>query len=262
MKYYFLTFCILLLLFSPVCLAKDCLYIAHRGDIDDAPEESYAAVDMAIENGYRAIECDVWKTTSEEYLVFHDSDLYKLCGVKKDISEVSTKTRTDYPYKNTKYGIQYILTFSEMLAYAKENEIDAFFFFFSGKVHFTKDDLRKMQETIDEEEMQNNAYLFSSDPETVKNMNGTITNFRGGLNIRKNPDSLKIYADRIKNEHNCNFVIFRYTPGKTDDPDLVDNCHKLWLKVCYYNIDDEEETRRLKTIGADMLILNKPVFAE
>ena len=66
----------------------------------------------------------------------------------------------------------------------------------------------------------------------------------------------------IKNEHNCSFVIFKYTPGKTDDPALIDYCHKRWMKVCYFNIVDKEETKRLKSIGADMLILNKPVFAE
>ena len=260
--YCLLSFCFIFLHYSPESRAAECLYIAHRGDIDDAPEESYAAVDVAIENGYRAVECDVWKTASEEYLVFHDSNLYKLCGVKKDISEVSSKTIKDYPYKNTKYGVQYILTFSEMVKYVKQKKIDVFFHLKAGKVHFTKADLSNLQAIIDEQEMQDNVYLFSSNPEIVANMKETITSFRGGLNIRKNLDSLKRYADNIKNEHNCSFVIFKYTPGKTDDPALIDYCHKRWMKVCYFNIVDKEETKRLKSIGADMLILNKPVFAE
>ena len=260
--YCLLSFCFVFLHFSLVSRAAECLYIAHRGDIDEAPEESYAAVDVAVKNGYRAVECDVWKTASEEYLVFHDSNLSKLCGVKKDISEVSSKTIKDYPYKNTKYGVQYILTFSEMVNYAKQKELDIFFHLKAGKEHFNKADLSNLQAVIDEQEMQDNAYLFSSDPDTVASMNGTITSFRGGLNIRANLDSLRKYARRIKNEHQCNFVIFKYAPGKTDDPELIDYVHSQELKVCYFNIDEVEETRRLKSIGADMLILNKPVFAE
>ena len=59
-------------------------------------------------------------------------------------------------------------------------------------------------------------------------------------------------------------VIISYTMiiKKTDKPDLIKFCHKLRLKVCYYNIKKTGETKRLKKIGADMLILNKPAFAD
>ena len=69
---YFLSLGIIFFLFSTPCFAKDCLYIAHRADMDHAPSESYAAVDMAIRKGYKAIECDVWKTYSGDYLIYHD----------------------------------------------------------------------------------------------------------------------------------------------------------------------------------------------
>lgn len=106
-------------LFSVSVQAQTVKYIAHRGDMTDAPEQTYAAVDMAIKKGYKAFECDVWKTKSGDFLIHHDQDIYRLCGVHKNIKDLTERNRWNYPYKNTKYGRQYILTFEEMAKYAK-----------------------------------------------------------------------------------------------------------------------------------------------
>ncbi len=62
-------------------------YIAHRGLHDkNIPENSMAAFKRAVEYGY-AIELDVQKTSDNELVVFHDESLYRMCKVKKKITE-------------------------------------------------------------------------------------------------------------------------------------------------------------------------------
>ena len=240
--YYFLSLGVMLFFFSTTCFAKDYQYIAHRADIDHAPSESYAAVDMAIRKGYKTIECDIWKTYSGDYLIYHDYNLHKLCGVRKNICQLSSKTRKKYPFKN-KYGIQYILTFSEMVKYAKQKQIDVYFHLkaVKGGTYFTKSDLRHLWGIIKEQEMQNNSYFVSSSTKILSNMKWTIPCPKGGVTTQTNYSALKKFAKTIKKSYKCDFVIFKYAHRKTDKPDLIMYCHKLRLKVCYYNIKEDKQ---------------------
>ena len=256
----FLSFFIVFGVFEINCCAGYCRYIAHRADMTDAPEESYAAVDKAIENGFSSIECDVWKTDSGGFLIHHDPTLYRLCGVRKNICELDKTTRFFYPYLNKKYGTQFILTFEDMVSYAKKKGINVFFHLKVKDNQFSKNDLKQMQIIIDKYEMQNYSYLFSSNHKAVENMNGSITSFKGGANSHSKLSSLKKYARKIKEKNQCSFIIFKYIPGKTDKKELIEYCHEHWLRVGYYDIKDKEVTENLKSIGADFLILNAPVF--
>lgn len=59
------------------------LFIAHRGLHDilpETPENSIAAFRAAVEKGI-AIENDIHLTRDGEVVVFHDDDLYRMCGV-------------------------------------------------------------------------------------------------------------------------------------------------------------------------------------
>jgi glycerophosphoryl diester phosphodiesterase len=55
--------------------------IAHRGASAEAPENSLAAIDLAIEQGADWVEIDVQQTADRQVVVVHDSDLMKVAGV-------------------------------------------------------------------------------------------------------------------------------------------------------------------------------------
>ena len=244
-----------------VFAAQDVKYIAHRGDMTEAPEESYAAIDKAVENGYHAIECDVWKTKSKNYLIFHDKNLKRLCGVDKPIWSVSAKTRTYYPFLNKQYGTQYILTFNQMLNYAKEKNMDVYFHLKSSrKSTFRPKNISTLLKRIESHGMKERTYVFSSN----KKVNACLKKYpsfkTGNLCSRSDISDLKNFAKTAKNKNKSDFVIFKYIEGKTNNKSLVDYCHRLGLKVCFYNIISEEETASLQSLGTDWLMLNKPVF--
>lgn len=65
-------------------------YIAHRGlfDRDEIPENSMIAFEKAIEKGY-AIEMDVNMTQDGYIVVFHDTSLKRMTGIKNDITTMT-----------------------------------------------------------------------------------------------------------------------------------------------------------------------------
>ena len=63
--------------------------MAHRGASGSAPENTFAAFDLAIELGAEAIELDVQCCGSGEPVVVHDRVLTRLAGVPVDVSHAS-----------------------------------------------------------------------------------------------------------------------------------------------------------------------------
>ncbi len=91
------------------------VYIAHRGLFDkeaDWPENSLAAFSRAVDAGY-GIELDIQTTTDHKVVVFHDSNLKRMCGIDKLLCECSYEELQSYRLKNSPERIP---LFSEVLS--------------------------------------------------------------------------------------------------------------------------------------------------
>ncbi|TVR72416.1 MAG: hypothetical protein EA408_06875 [Marinilabiliales bacterium] len=64
-------------------------FIAHRGESNDAPENTLAAVNLAWERGVTAVEVDVHSTADGEICVFHDKKTTRTTGENLVIGETS-----------------------------------------------------------------------------------------------------------------------------------------------------------------------------
>lgn len=92
---------------------KTCNF-AHRGihnNKGNIPENSKKAFQRAIELGY-GIELDVQLTKDNKVVVFHDFNLERMCGVKKEICELTFEELQQYSLLNTN---QKIPLFSDVL---------------------------------------------------------------------------------------------------------------------------------------------------
>ncbi|GAB6166267.1 hypothetical protein JCM19992_22670 [Thermostilla marina] len=67
----------------------DCEVLAHRAGAFHAPENTLAAVEMAIENRADAVEIDVQETADGRVVVIHDADLMKVAGVPLVVEEAT-----------------------------------------------------------------------------------------------------------------------------------------------------------------------------
>lgn len=82
------------------------VYIAHRGLFNnvDIPENSLIAFKRAVKHGY-GIELDVQMTTDKKLVVFHDVNLFRMCGVDKKLTDCSYEELQKYSLVNTKHKI-------------------------------------------------------------------------------------------------------------------------------------------------------------
>ena len=69
--------------------------ISHRGLHDEvSPENSMSAFKKAMDKGF-AIEVDVYLTTDNQIVIFHDYNLKRMCGVNKLITKMSYEEMKD-----------------------------------------------------------------------------------------------------------------------------------------------------------------------
>ena len=93
--------------------------IAHRGlHSEVSPENSMAAFISAADNKY-PIELDVHLTKDGKIVVFHDSNIKRMCGEDKLISELNYAELKEYRLKKTNERIPLL---SEVLKYC-ENKV-------------------------------------------------------------------------------------------------------------------------------------------
>ncbi len=67
------------------------LTFAHRGQAMKAAENSIEAIELAIKDGYTAIELDVRFSLDNKAVLFHDSDLKRMCKEEGSVEEYSFK---------------------------------------------------------------------------------------------------------------------------------------------------------------------------
>lgn len=72
--------------------ARRPLFIAHRGESRDAPENTLAAFRLAWERGASAIELDVRLTADERVVVIHDADLRRVGRTRWRVDHVTADT--------------------------------------------------------------------------------------------------------------------------------------------------------------------------
>ena len=77
--------------FENVAIFHETKVMAHRGASIDAPENTMAAFEKAIENMADYIELDVQLTNNGEVIVMHDSNAYRTTGVDANIVNMAYK---------------------------------------------------------------------------------------------------------------------------------------------------------------------------
>lgn len=71
-------------------------YILHRGASLEAPENTLPAFEIAAKTG-GYIETDVQKTKDGVFVLCHDTNLKRMCGVDKKISDITYEELQQYP---------------------------------------------------------------------------------------------------------------------------------------------------------------------
>lgn len=101
--------------------------IAHRGFSSEAPENTGVSFALAAEGAFYGVECDIWRTRDGEYVVSHDGHLLRMCGVNRDIPNMTYAEVCSCPVtggkKRVDYPVQYVISFREYLSIMARNEM-------------------------------------------------------------------------------------------------------------------------------------------
>ena len=81
-------------------------FICHRGLFNniDIPENSLIAFQKAVDNNY-GIELDVQITTDNKLVVFHDTSLFRMCNIDKDLVDCDYQELQSYHLLDTNHQI-------------------------------------------------------------------------------------------------------------------------------------------------------------
>lgn len=63
------------------------LFLSHRGESDDAPENTLAAFKLAMDRDSDGIELDVRLTADKQLVIVHDADLKRVAGCDLTVSD-------------------------------------------------------------------------------------------------------------------------------------------------------------------------------
>ncbi|MBN1073332.1 glycerophosphodiester phosphodiesterase [Clostridium botulinum] len=99
---------------------------AHRGASINYPENTMKAFEMAVEQNADWIELDVQLTSDGIPVVMHDSNLYRITGVNKNIWEVTYNDIKDLDcssWFSSEFAGERISTLGEVLDFAKKEHI-------------------------------------------------------------------------------------------------------------------------------------------
>lgn len=102
---------------------ENTMIIAHRGASAEAPENTLAALELAIKQGADRVEIDVQETRQGEVVVIHDSDLKKIGGSSLKVFEapLSELQSVDIgSWMNPSFSDQRVPTLQQVLALCKD----------------------------------------------------------------------------------------------------------------------------------------------
>ena len=161
------------------------MIIAHRGvhNNKEVVENSIEAFKLAKEKDY-AIEFDISITKDNQLVIFHDDNLKRICGVDKNINDVTYEELKELKLLNTN---EYIPTFKELL------EVVDGKVFLDIEIKTTKKKKKVVELVLKElENYKGELSLKSFDPGIVRILKRKTKKYKIGLLVCQN-NNIKIW---------------------------------------------------------------------
>lgn len=226
---------------------------AHRGDSKHAPENTMAAISLAVENQADIVEIDVRQTKDGVLVLMHDESLLRTTGVDKLVGEVdydfvtSLDPGSDF---SEEYAGEKVPTLDEVLEFGKENDV-----FYN--IELKPEDYYQGYEEhivalIEEYEYQDNCVVASSDQDAlrkVKILNPDIKTICIVHVIYGNFQDME-FVDGYSVRHN--FVT----------KDLVSKIHSFDKEIYVWTVNSETKIKKLLLLDVDSIITDIPYKAK
>lgn len=235
------------------------IIIAHRGFSDEAPENSFAAFQRAIDVDADMIELDVRLSSDNIPVVFHDKRLQRTSGGKGSVHEKTSEQLCEIDngsWFSPKFRRERIPLLSEVLAKLKnetrlniEIKPDVQSTNSSSTVELVLNEIIKAK-------AQTRVMVTSFNHIMIKEFTDLDRSISTGViynpitHFRKSPSKL------LANARAEVFVCSTYQMNS----DVVNDAQKNGFKIFVYAVKTGRDVQRMLDLGVDGLICNNPKF--
>jgi len=210
-------------------------YIAHRAGGNEAPENTVAGVDAAYELGASGAEIDIQRTSDGYYVVNHDADFARTCGVAKKPSEMTLAE-----VKELKVDGEPVATFEEMLDASRGRVI--LYVELKGETadkQMCDDSVR----IIKEYKMEDETVLISLQYDLIDYIATNYPEMKTGY--------LSFATFGNTADLNCDYLALE---EETSTSDMINTIHSKGKKIFVWTVNDEEDLYKFLDSGADEII--------
>lgn len=224
---------------------------AHRGSSASAPENTVAALEQAVREMADRAEIDVQETLDGEVVLCHDSNLKRVAGISKKVSELTLEElkRLDVgSWFSVDYAGEQIPTLEEVMEYAK-GRIDL-----NIEIKNSGNDSalpEKVTKLVEKHEMEEQCVITSTNRLYLKRVKEQNQDIRTGYIISAAYGNL--YAD--------DFIDFISIRSSFVTEKLIKSAHEAGKTVHAWTVNGKVEMERLKQLEVDDMITDRPVLA-
>jgi glycerophosphoryl diester phosphodiesterase len=215
--------------------------IAHRGASGDAPENTLAAFDLALEQGADALELDVRPAADGGLVTVHDPTLARTTGDERAVEDVTAEElrRLDHPARPTtldavleRYGARtrYVIDLKDPTAEWERRVLDA----------------------VERHGVAGRVTLQSFDTDALVRLHSAASTLTYSAVYRR-ADSVDIDIDAVPP-----FATGIAPWHPHVNANLVARAHARGLAVRPWTVDDAPEADRLLALGVAALFTNLP----
>jgi glycerophosphoryl diester phosphodiesterase len=226
------------------------MVIAHRGASADAPENTLAAMELAIAEGADWVELDVQETRDGEVVVIHDSDLKKIGGTGLKVFESSLAELQSVDigsWKDPSFSDQRVPTLQQVLALCKDRINIVIELKYYGKEERLEERVVKL---VEDAGMQDQIVVMSLNYPGIQKMKSLRPDWKVGLLASVAiGDITRLEAD---------FFAINATFANRA---FIKHAHKQNQKVLVWTVNDPISMSAMMSKGADGIITDKPALA-
>ena len=227
---------------------SDVKLVAHRGFSGVAPENSIVAFEKAAEYNFYATECDVHLTKDGVWVVYHDSNIFRLTNGFKNIEDSTYDELQEYVIDNgvnvNEYPNQRIPTLEEYLVVCSDMRIIPQIEIKEG----SKEKLSEILDLLEKYNLKEDAIIISFNSEILVTMRSIDKDIDIWYLVEEiNDDEINICKE-------YNFALaFNASKNKND---VIKTAKTSGLQLCAWTVDDLEELERLYNAGVNYITTN------
>lgn len=224
---------------------------AHRGSSLEAPENTIASIEKAIEDGADYAEIDVRMTGEGSVVLMHDASLKRTAGIDEMVWDISLDD-----LKELDVGFFFSEEFTGEAVPTLEEVIEVA----SGRIRLnieiktssmTPDLPRKVAELVIEKGFSNQCVVTSFNYDSLVQVKSVSSDIRTGLIITMPLGSYTELEHVDFYSLNALFISARQ----------IDMIHRLGYEIHVWGVKDEQIVQKMVDFGADNIIVTDPIMA-